>query len=450
MNVMRGHVRALVVAVTAVAFAGAAGTAQNAAAALPPGNAVEQWNKIAENTVVGSGAFQNEGLIYMAYESAAVYDAVVAIEGDYAPYGAPIAAAAGASADAAVVEAAYRTLVNYFPTQATTLGGQYAEALTLIPDGAAKDDGKAVGLAAANQIINLRNGDGRTTPIGVSTSFSTLVQAPGVWRLTPPFALPQTPWVANVQPFILSSADQVLPDPPPSLQSGDWVKGFNEIKKYGAANSSIRTTAQTNVARFWSANVIRQYNGLARDVADTRGLDLVRTARLTAMVNVVGADAQISVMHAKYHYLFWRPVTAINGGLDATAVTSDGFGPVPGYGDGNAATAEQAGWRPLLPTPNHPEYPAAHGSLTSAMSEVFTSFLGTSRIDVSIHGFDPSGATGNLNAIRHFDKANDLRREIIDARVWAGVHYRFSGVAGVVLGRKVAKYDLRRAFQPVG
>ena len=126
MNVMWRHVRALVVAVTAVAFAGAAGTAQNAAAALPPGNAVEQWNKVAENTVVGSGAFQNEGLIYMAYESAAVYDAVVAIEGDYAPYGAPIAAAAGASAEAAVVEAAYRILVNYFPTQATTLGGQYA------------------------------------------------------------------------------------------------------------------------------------------------------------------------------------------------------------------------------------------------------------------------------------------------------------------------------------
>ncbi len=430
MNVMRRHVLAVAIAITAVAFTGIAGTAQNAAAALPPGNAIEQWNKIAENTVVGSGAFQNEGLIYMAYESAAVYDAVVAIEGDYAPYGAPIAAAAGASANAAVVEAGYRTLVNYFPTQAATLDAQYAEALALIPDGTAKNDGKTVGLAAANQNINLRNGDGRVTPIGLSTSFSTVAQAPGVWRLTPPFALPQTPWVGNVRPFILGSADQVLPDSPPSLQSSDWVEGFNEIKSYGAANSSMRTTDQTNVARFWSANVIRQYNA--------------------AMVNVVAADAQISVMHAKYHYLFWRPVTAINGGLDATAVTSDGFGPVPSYGDGNAATAEQAGWRPLLTTPNHPEYPAAHGSLTSAMAEVFSSFLGTSRIDVTIHGFDPSGAAGNLNAVRHFDMANDLRNEIIDARMWAGVHYRFSGVAGVVLGRKVAKYDLRRAFQPVG
>ena len=450
MNALCKHVCVLAIAVAAVASVGAAGTAQNAAAALPPGNAVEQWNKIAENTVVGSGAFQNEGLIYMAYESAAVYDAVVAIEGDYTPYGAPLVAAPGASTDAAVVEAGYRTLLNYFPAQAATLGAQYTEALLPIPDGTAKDDGKAVGLASANQIINLRNGDGRMTPIGVSSSFPALPQAPGVWRLTPPFAPPQTPWVGNVRPFVLDSADRVLPDPPPSLQSSEWVAAFNTIKSYGAANSSIRTTAQTDVARFWSANVIRQYNGLARDVADACGLNLVRTAQLAAMVNMVGADAQISVMRAKYHYLFWRPVTAINGDLDATAVTSDGFGPMPGYSDGNAATTEQAGWRPLLTTPNHPEYPAAHGSLTSAMTEVFTTFLGTSRIDVSIHGFDQSGPTGNLNAVRHFDNANELRNEIIDARLWAGVHYRFSGVAGVVLGRKVAKYDLRRAFLPVG
>src|SRR5205807_4632845 len=120
MKLIRKHARVLVIAVSALAVAAAGATTHNAAAALPSGNAVEQWNKIAEDTVVGSGAFQNEGLIYMAYESAAVYDAVVAIKGGYRPYGAPIAAAGGASADAAVVEAAYRTLVNYFPTQAAT------------------------------------------------------------------------------------------------------------------------------------------------------------------------------------------------------------------------------------------------------------------------------------------------------------------------------------------
>jgi hypothetical protein len=249
-----------------------------------------------------------------------------------------------------------------------------------------------------------------------------------------------------VRPFVLDSAAQFLPDPPPSLSSSGWVAAFNEIKTYGAATGSARTQEQTNIAEFWSANVIRQENRTVRDQAAARGLGLLATARLAAMVNVVGADAQISVMYAKYHYLFWRPVTAI----DPTAVTADGYGPVPGFDDGNPATVEQPGWRPLLTTPNHPEYPAAHGSLTSAEAEVYSTFLNTNQIDLDIHGFDPAGPPGNLNAVRHYDMPNDLRKEIIDARVWAGLHYRFSGVAGVVLGRQVAKYDLTHAFQPAG
>jgi hypothetical protein len=420
-----------------------------ASATLPPGNTVQQWNKIAEDTVVGSGAFQTEGLIYMAYTSAAVYDAVVAIEGGFERYGPAITAPQGASVDAAVVEAAYRTLVNYFPLQAGNLGMLYMEALGLIPDAAAKVNGRAVGLAAATNIIALRMGDGRMTPIGVTSSFPTLPPGPGVWRLTPPFAPPQTPWVGNVRPFVLHSLDRFLPDPPPSLQSREWAEAFQQIKIYGASIGSARSDEQTLVAKFWSANIVRQYNRAGRDIVDARGLGLLETARLAAMINLVGADAQMSTLHAKYHYLFWRPVTAINGSLDPTAVTYDAFGPVPGYDDGNPATVEQAGWRPLLTTPNHPEYPAAHGTITSAMAQVFSTFLGTNEIDIDIHGFDPAGPLGNLNALRHFDTTNDLRHEIINARLWAGVHYHFSSVAGVVIGRQVAKFDLRHAFQPL-
>jgi vanadium-dependent haloperoxidase-like protein len=420
-----------------------------ASATLPPGNTVQQWNKIAEDTVVGSGAFQTEGLIYMAYTSAAVYDAVVAIEGGFERYGPAITAPQGASVDAAVVEAAYRTLVNYFPLQAGNLGMLYMEALGLIPDAAAKVDGRAVGLAAATNIIVLRMGDGRMTPIGVTSSFPTLPPGPGVWRLTPPFAPPQTPWAGNVRPFVLQSLDQFLPDPPPSLQSREWVEAFRQIKTYGVSIGSARSDEQTLVAKFWSANIVRQYNRAGRDIVDARGLGLLETARLAAMINLVGADAQMSTLHAKYHYLFWRPVTAINGSLDPTAVTYDGFGPVPGYDDGNSATVEQAGWRPLLTTPNHPEYPAAHGTITSAMAQVFSTFLGTNEIDIDIHGFDPAGPPGNLNAVRHFGTTSDLRHEIINARLWAGLHYHFSSVAGVVIGRQVAKFDLRHAFQPL-
>jgi hypothetical protein len=415
-----------------------------AARALPPGNTVQQWNAIAENTVVASGAFQAEGFIYMGYVSAAVYDAVVSIEGGYEPYGSDIPAAPGASADAAAVEAAYRTLIYYFSGQALTLDAFYIEALALIPDGASKTAGLAVGLAAATNTINLRAGDGLRTPFGVTSSFLTLSPGAGVWRLTPPaFAAPQTPWVADVRPFILQSADQFLPDPPPSLQSTEWAEAFSQIKTYGEATGSARTPVQTAIARFWSANVVRQYNGLAREVAEGRGL--LQSARLVAMVNTVGADALISSLFAKYHYLFWRPVTAI----DPAAVTADGLGLVPGYDDGNPATLEQSGWRPLLATPNHPEYPAAHGAITSAMTEVFSSFLDTQRINLRIHGFDAAGLPGNLNAVSHFEMANDLRHEIIYARLWAGVHYHFSGVAGVVLGRNVAKHNLRQAFRPL-
>ena len=137
----------------------------------------------------------------------------------------------------------------------------------------------------------------------------------------------------------------------------------------------MRSVGQTNVAVFWSANVVRQYNGVVRGIVDARQLNLLQTARLAAMVNVVGADNGIATMYAKYHYLWWRPVSAI----DATAVSPDGFGPVPGYDDGNPATVEQTGWRPLLVTPNHPEYPAAHGALTGAMAAVFSSFLAAAR-----------------------------------------------------------------------
>src|SRR4029077_746420 len=283
------------------------------------------------------------------------------------------------------------------------------------------------------------------TPIGVSTQFATLPPGPGVGRLTPPFAGPQKPWGGCAPRFIRARLDQFLPDPPPSLQSDKWVDAFNEIKAYGGATSSVRTVAQTNIAKFELANVVRQYNGVAREIAATRSLNLLETARRSAMVNLVGADALGSALYAKYHFLFWRPVTAI----DPTAVIADGFGPVPGYDDANPAPVEQTGWRPLLITPNHPEYPAAHGVITSAMAEVFSTVLGTNQIDLDIHGFDPAGPPGNLNAVRHFDTTNDLRHGIIDARLWAGLHYHSSGVAGVVLGRQVPHYDLSHAFEPV-
>jgi hypothetical protein len=414
---------ALVVLAAVVAGAGV----REAQAVLPPGNTAQQWDKIAEDTIVGSGAFQNESLIYMAYVTNAMYRSVSPGERK------------GQDADAALIEAAYTTLSHYFPAQAATLDALHSEALAAIPDSQSKVVGMRYGALTAAKEIAERDGDGLQTPIASTSSFPTLAPGPGVWRLTPPaYLAPQTPWVANVRPFILDSADQFLPAPPPSLQSQEWVDAFNEIKVHGSSTNP--NTTETGTARFWTANVVRQYNGLARDIATAKSLDDVQSARLLAMVNTIGADAQISCMFAKYHYLFWRPVTSI----DPTSVTNDGFGPTPGYNDGNAATVEQPGWRPLIATPNHPEYPAAHGSITGAESVVFSDVMGTDAFNLDVHGFDPAGPAGNLNAVRHFATAADLRAEIVNARVWAGVHFRFSAEAGVKLGTEVAEYDLAR------
>lgn len=411
-------------------------------------SSVKTWNEIATEAVVISTPFQNEGLIYMAYVSAAVYDAVVAIEGGYAPYGAGVTAPAGASVDAAVVEAAYRTLVHYLPAQTTALEPLYTGALAAIADGQPKSDGLGVGHAAANLIIALRTNDGRM-PLASTSVFPTRPPGPGVWRLTPSaFAAPQTPWVGNVRPFLIESVDRFLPDPPPPAFSIEWSEAYNEVRLYGSSASTVRSAEQTSTARFWTANVIRQYNQVLRDVIDTNSLSVLESVRLQAMVNMVGADAQIAVMNAKYQYLFWRPVTAID--PESVKPSGDGFGPFPrGFSDPNPATDEELGWRPIAATPNHPEYPAAHGSITSAMAEVFRQFLDTNHFDLQVHGFDPAGAAGNLDAVRTFETPRQLRSQIVDARVWAGFHYRFSGIEGVALGRRVARSALRDAFRPV-
>src|SRR5215207_9384456 len=153
--------------------------------------------------------------------------------------------------------------------------------------------GTALSKDTANNRTTGPDPDGRMTPIGVSSPFPTLPPGPGVWRLTPPFAAPQVPWVGNVRRFVLGSVDQFLPDPPPSLQSREWAEAFNQIKAYGAATGSARTDEQTAIAKFWSANVFRQYNRIGRDIA-ADGLGLLETARLAAMINLVGADALMS------------------------------------------------------------------------------------------------------------------------------------------------------------
>jgi hypothetical protein len=418
---------------------------------LPAGNSVQQWDQLAADTVVRAGALQIEGFQYMAYVSAAVYDAVVSIQRGYKPFGPRIKGPADASAKAAAIEAAYETLAHYFPAPRAVgspdLDAAYAESLAGVADSRAKTNGIAVGRKAAQYVISRRTNDGITLPFAGTSALTVLPLAAGVWRLTPPAYLPpQTPWVVSMKTYVLKSASQFLPAPPPALSSSAWATAFNEIKDVGSATSTTRTAEETKIAKFWTANVVLQYNQALRDVATAKALSLRTTARLMAMVNVVAADGGIATLAAKYRYRFWRPVTAI----DPTSVKSGGdlFGGA-GLDDGNAATTEQVGWRPTITTPNHPEYPAAHATLTSEMAEVFSTVLGSNQLNMTIHGFDPSGAAGNLDATQTFATAADLRTQIVNARLWGGVHYRFSSEAGIAMGQSVARYDLKHAFTAI-
>ncbi|HEX3455742.1 MAG TPA: vanadium-dependent haloperoxidase, partial [Gaiellaceae bacterium] len=361
----------LLVVVAVAATALALGASSGRAVTLPPGNAAQQWDKIAEDTVVGAGAFQGEGFVYLAYVSKAMDGAVNPGERN------------GQNADAAVTEAAYDVLVNYFPAQQANLSALHDAALAAIPDGPAKRSGIMYGDLAAAKVMRDRMNDGLMTPIATTSPYTPLAQAPGVWRLTPAaYAPAQTPWMATVRPFILDNADHFMPPPPPSLQSQEWVDAFDEVESLGAVNSATRTQPETDTALFYAANVNRQFNLLARNIATNESLDVPQTARLLAEVNEVGADAMISMMAAKYRFQFWRPVTAIDPG----SVHNDGLGPVPGFDDGNPLTVEVPGWRPLLPTPNHPEYPSAHCTITSAVSEVIAHWMGTDAINIDLQG----------------------------------------------------------------
>ena len=244
--------------------------------------------------------------------------------------------------------------------------------------GTAKESGIIVGQAAASGITTFRTGDGRMTPIATTSSFETMDPGPGSGGLTPTaYAAPQTPWLGSVQPFLLKSPGQFKTEPPVPLTSRTWVRAFDEVKAYGKSDSTVRTDDQTATAYFYTANVIRQFNRAARDLATDRALGLLQTARLFAMVNAVSADALMSVLNQKYDFLFWRPVTAI----DPTSVTADGFGPSPPSRDSTTATrrpsSRRAGGRscrrPTTPsTREHTERTRQRWRRCSASSSVLT------------------------------------------------------------------------------
>jgi hypothetical protein len=393
---------------------------------LNAANVVAEWNGIASATIVANGGKSPAAsAVWFSYTSLAVYDAVNAITGQYQPFYYRAAGAPTASVDAAAAAAAHRVLVNFFPSQATTLDTNFSSSLAgITADPDAMNAGIAVGEAAAMAVINARSGDGLEANVPYVPG-----SGPGAWIPTPPaFAAPVTPWLGQMRPFTMKAPDDYLPAGPPSLASEIWERDYNLTRAYGDTTSTMRSAAETEIGLFWTEHTGQQYARAFSYLVENYQLGTADSARLMAMLWTGFADAGIACFNAKYKYGFWRPVTAIPAGGGNTDLTAD------------------PAWLPLGTTPAHPEYPAAHGCVTGAVSTLIASFFGTTRVHVVT---DSTVFSGSVH--QHiFEDTGNLMDEVFWARIYAGFHYYHSLEDGRQLGETVAQALARNYFRRSG
>jgi hypothetical protein len=450
---MRHSSFAIRLSTAVVVLIGSLGTAPARAATVDVGdnsasrstNAVTHWNAIAVNTLIEfpppAGGAPPALQVNLAMVQGTVYDAINAIEPRHQPYLLETRFAPTASKEAATATAAHHVLSSIvssvpqripFPNRASvleTLDTEYAESLAALPDGLSRTEGIAAGEAAADAMIAAREGDGRfgPSPWVASTAvghWQPLVNPDGAQILDP------AAWVAGVRPFLLESSSQFRTNGPNAFTSSAWAADFNEVKALGSEKSSVRTPEQTHIALWWQSDggPTVQWNGTARQLVDNPdyGVGIDDSALLFAKLNLAGADAAISCWSDKYYWDFWRPWQAIH---EADK-------------DGNPATEPDPSWTPLIVAP-YPENPSGHLSLDGAHLQVLQTFFGTDEIafDVSSSRFD--GET------RHFERFSQPLQEIIEARIWAGLHYRTADVQARQLGERVVEYMRQQYFQPL-
>lgn len=386
-------------------------------------NVVSQWNEIAATTInspaAATGTPEEQRPNYsvdLATVHIAIYDAVIAIAGTHRPYAiTPTVPTAGASQEAAAATAAYRVLLGLFPARSASYQGAYDTYLATLPAGTAKDRGVAIGNEVAAGILALRANDGRMAVLAPYIPGT----APGQFRGVNPVNRN----AQYIKPFAVTSNNQFRAPGPPALTSATYAADVNETLALGSATSTTRTAAQLEIARFhteappifWTRN-LRNFMMTNRSIAEQ--------ARLGALVWVVQADASNTCFESKYAYNFWRPTSAIQ--LADT--------------DGNAATMLDAAWAPVVPTPNHPEYPAAHGCVTGSMARALQNYYGTPKLSFDL----TSTATASTHG---FTTTNALVDEVMTARIAGGMHLRSALVDGFTLGRNVADWVTSHHFQ---
>ena len=392
-----------------------------AAPALARADTVTEWNLNASTALAAQPPQQF--VPHLAMVQGAVYDAVNAIDGGHEGYllgpriGSPFD-----SKEAAAATAAYRVLLSLPGAQKPVLDAQYAASLSGIADGVPKTRGIAVGEAAAAAMIAARTADGRFGPPG----FPLDLPGPGVWEpVLPAFVNDPNAWLRDVKPFLVESSSQFRSAGPYPLTSRRYARDFDEVKQYGAAASAVRSDDQTHMARYWAENPPGTWSRVFRTLSAQRGLSLVQNARLYAMLYTSGADALITVWDDKDHYMFWRPITAIR-----RADT-----------DGNPLTEKDEAWLPLIPTPPYPDHPSGHAGLSGSFVATLQDFFGTDRI-----GWTDTNNAGLTRSFTRFSQAID---EVVDARIWSGIHFRNTDEQGAKIGRQVASWRERHYFEAV-
>lgn len=383
----------------------------------------DEWNLQASRSiiVVAGPVAPPVSAIQLAIVQLAVYNAVVAISGGYAPYRAAAPATPGGSVEAAVATAAHDVLVALYAGQKAELDTKLAQSLATIPEGRAKMMGMAVGSRAAQDILRDRANDGRFSAVPYTPG--TLV---GMWEPSPPgFGAYAFPWIGQVKPFALRLPSQFRPLGPPPMESAKYAEEFNEVKRLGSIRSTVRTAEQRETGMFWTDQTAAQWNRALGVLARERGLSIPAKARLFAMVWTSVGDAAIGCWNAKSYYSFWRPIAAIRRAAD----------------DGNPATEADPTWEPLLATAAHPEYPSGHSCFTSATVAAIETFFGTRDVPVAVDSLV-------TNTTRRFARAEDALKEVIEARIYIGYHFRSADVDGATLGRSTARYILARYFLP--
>lgn len=396
------------------------------AAASAHADVVTDWNQTALNATHATAAFAGGAWFQartLAHTHAAIFDTVNAIDRKYTPYAVDVQAPAGTSIDAAVATAGHTVLAAQAPAQRAALDRALAATLGKVADGQGKSDGIALGKQVADKLLVGWAADGTSDP----AVFQIPPAGPGVWQQTPQWGPPIYYSWRQVKPMAIKDVKGYDIGGPPALGSERFAKDFNEVKSVGARNSSTRTAEQTAVAVYWTVQTMIPWNRAAQAASRARNLSVTENARLFALLNIAAHDTQIVGSEQKYRYNFWRPYHAIRSGAEL----------------GNKAVTADPTWEPVLNTPGFPDYPSGHCITSGGALGVLLALFPDDKVSLTDTHMPLVGV------VRTWTSFTQMAKEVEDARVWGGIHFRAADEDGTKMGRKIGTDVVAALIRPL-